>query len=327
MLPLRATPDHAAPIVPKLADPGTAVVTGAAGFIGARLASTLIRQGWTVRGVDDGSAGDWTRTHDDVQRHDDDLTRLSVPEMEALCDGADVVFHLAAEKYNSPASTPESLLATNVQATDRLYSAAGRVGVSKIVFTSSLYAYGSVGPKAMVETDLPAPTTRYGMTKIAGEHLLRVVERDFGVRWTAARVFFVYGPHQHVAGGYRSVIMSNFARILGGERPQVNGDGRQTLDYVFVDDCVDALLRMLAPKADSMVLNVSSGRGISIADLTSMMLAVANATLEPQFAPRDWTQGTHRVGCPSRTREVIDWSASTSIEDGLQLVWTSMAPR
>jgi UDP-glucose 4-epimerase len=115
-----------------------------------------------------------------VEQIEGDLSALSPDELTSLCEGADAVFHLAAEKHNSSKTTPQRTIEVNVLGTQRLFDAAAAAGVRKVVFTSSLYAYGGRGPERMSEGDLPAPTTVYGTTKVAGEHLLRVAAQATG---------------------------------------------------------------------------------------------------------------------------------------------------
>jgi UDP-glucose 4-epimerase len=194
-----------------------------------------------------------------------------------------------------------------------------------VVFTSSLYAYGSLGPEPMRETDVPAPTTLYGVSKLAGEHLLRVAERNHGLSWTAARLFFVYGPGQFAEGGYKSVIVSNFERLRAGEPPRINGDGEQRLDYVYVDDCVSALLTMAAPEHHGRTFNIASGAGVSVNELTRTMLAAAGSDAQPATAPADWTHGSVRVGDPTLAEATLKWRATTPIEEGVAHVWNSLS--
>jgi len=299
-------------------------VTGAAGFIGSHLVTRLVDLGWQVIGVDDERSGDWSRVSVPCTRIQQDLATMAAEDLVSVLAGADVCFHLAAEKYNSSRSTPQRILDVNISATHRLLDAAVRVGVSKVVFTSSLYAYGSLGPSPMSERDLPMPTTVYGMSKVAGEHLLRVAASDSGLGWSVARLFFVYGPRQHAEGGYKSVIVANLERLRRNDRPVVCGDGKQALDYVYVNDAVDALL-MLADRAhDGLVCNVGSGRAISVADLTDTMLAVSERNLEPVMCPPDWTAGSVRVAETSLARGTLGWTATTSIEDGVRRVWESL---
>jgi len=303
----------------------TTVVTGAAGFIGSHLATRLVELGWSVRGIDNCQSGEWNHIGAPVERIERDLTSMSDGDLGAVLDGADVLFHLAAEKHCAPGATPQRTIDVNISATRRLFDAAARAGVGKVVFTSSLYAYGALGPKQMAETDLPVPTTVYGMSKVAGEHLLRIAGRDHGLRSTVARLFFIYGPRQSAEGGYKSVIYRNFERIARGERPIVFGDGEQALDYAYVDDCIDVLLALLPPEHDGWTYNVCTGRAISVNALTRMMLDVAGSYLEPASGPADWTAGTSRAGSPTLSEMRLRWRATTPIEEGLSSVWRWIA--
>lgn len=302
-----------------------ALVTGAAGFIGCHLAERLVVGGCAVRAVDNERSGDWNRLDVPVEKVHADLTELGDAELESLCRGVDVVYHLAAEKYNSSKSTPQKVIDLNVSATRRLYDAAARAGVRKVVFASSLYAYGSMGPGTMRETDVVEPTTSYGISKVAGEHFLRELERLEGLRWAVARLFFVYGPRQYAGGGYKSVIMANFERILHGEHPTIYGDGAQALDYVYVDDVVDGLIALAAPEHDRLLVNLCSGRAVSVAELTRLMLDIAGSDLEPVLCPPDWTAGSRRVGSPDAAAGWLGWRAATSLEDGVARVWDWLA--
>jgi len=302
---------------------GTALVTGAAGFIGCHLVERLAGKGWTVRGLDDERTGDWGRLEVDLERIDRSLETMSSAELRDACEGANLLVHLAAEKHNTPGVTGDRTLSVNVVATARLFDAAGAVGVEKAVFASSLYAYGSLGPAAMSETDIPTPTTIYGVSKLAGEHLLRVAERTHGLRWGVARLFFVYGPRQLAEGGYPSVIVRNFDRIRRNEQPVVNGDGNQSLDYVYVDDCVDGLLALAAAE-HGVTVNLASGRAVSVNDLAAAMVRAADSALVPSAGPTDWTDGTCRWGATATASARLGWTATTPLEVGLRRVWEAL---
>jgi UDP-glucose 4-epimerase len=300
------------------------VVTGAAGFIGSHLTNHLISHGASVVGIDDERTGSWSRVDPACVRVPRDLASMTVDDLAATFDGASLCYHLAAEKHNSASATPQRVIDVNISATQRLLDAAGRAGLRKVVFTSSLYAYGSLGPAPMRETDVLAPITVYGMSKAAGEHLLRVAERNHGLRWSVARLFFVYGPRQFAGGGYKSIIVSNFERIRAGEAPTIYGDGRQALDYVYIDDVVDVLSAMAAPDHDGGTFNVGSGTAITVSDLVDEMVRVSGSASPPVKCPPDWTAGTCRVADTSHTSKSLDWQATTMIPDGLARVWKWM---
>lgn len=301
------------------------LITGAAGFIGSHLCNAILSDGSnSVVAVDNLRSGSWGRVDNRATRVETDIAELRQNEWVGLLDGVEVVFHLAAEKYNSSKSTPEKVIQSNVLATEQLVRASAKAGVRRVVFTSSLYAYGSVGPDCMEENDVCEPDTLYGASKLMGEGILRAEARNTGLSWNVARLFFIYGPNQFADGGYKSVIISNFERMLNEEAPIIRGDGSQSLDYVYIDDCVQALRNMSDSKIDKQVTNISSGAPISINQLTEEMISVANAKQHPVFEPSDWTSGTSRWGANENAMRKFGWEHKTPIDSGLKIVYEWM---
>lgn len=300
------------------------LVTGGAGFVGCHLVERLVRDGHEVVAVDNERSGDWSRLRVACERHHRDIVDLTKEEWAHLCGGVDAVFHLAAEKYNSSKSTPERVIGTNIVATQRLADGAVMAGVRKIVFTSSLYAYGSLGPEPMRETDVPYPRTTYGMSKIAGEHQLRVAGVSQGLNWAVARLFFVYGPRQFAEGGYKSVIVVNFERLARSEQPVIFGDGLQALDYIYVDDVIESLLKLAEPCNDRVIVNIGAGCATTVAEMTAMMIDVSGKQTSPRFAPADWTAGTARYSSNHRMIDEVGLTPMVSLRDGLERTWADM---
>lgn len=299
------------------------LVTGGAGFIGRHLVADLIKNGSTVTVVDSGYTGQISLLPEGVKLIKADIADISEEQWSELLKDIDVVFHLAARKYNTPGVTAEQIIDSNVTATWKLAEAASLAKVSKFVFTSSLYAYGSLGPKVMSEEDLPTPITLYGASKLMGENILRSIDFKSGLNWAVARLLFVYGPGQFAEGGYKSVIVTNFENIKNKNSPTICGDGQQQLDYVYVQDVVEGLKAMSDPDSPKAVANLSTGRAINIVDLTSLMLFEAGSDLHPRFVPADWTAGTSRVGNPKNAELLFGWKPTTTLELGLQLTWAS----
>ena len=301
------------------------VVTGAAGFIGGHLCHRLIESGVSsVVGIDSLRSGDWGRVPLGVERLQHDIAEVSVEEWRTIVRGSDVVFHLAAEKYNSSKSTPNRLLSANVLGTEHLFRATALERVPRVVFTSSLYAYGSMGPETMSESDRAEPQTLYGASKLMGENILRSLDREIGLSWNVARLFFIYGPHQYAEGGYKSVILSNFERLLDNEAPVIKGDGEQSLDYVYVNDCVEALVELARSPIDKMIVNVASGNPVSVRELTSVMQEIAGSHRIAVESPPDWTAGSRRAGDPAAIQEHFRWKSTTPMREGLTRVFEWM---
>lgn len=295
------------------------LVTGAAGFIGSHLCDTLLEnQEIQVIGIDNLRSGSWDRLNGDFVKIEKNLVEIGITQWLDILSQVDVVFHLAAEKYNSSKSTPERLLDSNVLATERLVRAAAASNVQRLVFTSSLYAYGTYGPQIMSEKDIPAPSTLYGASKLMGEGILRSIDRDKSLSWNVARLFFIFGPKQFAEGGYKSVIVSNFERVLNNKPPLIFGDGEQSLDYVYVDDCIDALIALGESTLDKQIVNVSSGKPVSINELTNLMTVVSGAKLKPVHGQEDSTHGTHRFGDNQLIKKQFDWQPSVDLAEGLK---------
>jgi nucleoside-diphosphate-sugar epimerase len=166
------------------------------------------------------------------------------------------------------------------------------------------------------------PTTYYGASKLFGESSLKLNSDKFGFQYSIARLFFIYGEKQFALGGYKSVVIGNFERLKSGLPALVNGDGEQVLDYLYIDDCVDALICLMESKVNEIV-NISSGQPITILDLTNRMMEIAGLQ-RFEFVDPDWTHGTKRVGDRSKMETLTGWIPRISLSEGLSRTWESL---
>ena len=237
--------------------------------------------------------------------------------LDRLLHGYDLIFHLAAEKHNQSLNNPASLFDSNVSGTSSLLSAAVKNHVKKIVFSSSLYVYGRTNRPPYSETETPRPVTMYGISKLAGELLLRNTAEMHRFEYNILRYLFVYGPRQFSGTGYKSVITKNFSRILHNRPPVIMGNGRQVLDYVYIDDVVDATVRAMESPVTGQVFNVGSGKPVTIRQLTRLMLKVAGKKLRPTFHPADETKDTYRVGNIKKMKRILKCEPKIPLTLGL----------
>jgi UDP-glucose 4-epimerase len=222
-------------------------------------------------------------------------------------------------------AVPWVLMSGEVQESHALFAAASRCGVKKIVFASSLYSYGRLAGPPCSETDPAQPTTVYGISKLCGELLLAQATAGQAMRGDSLRYFFVFGPRQFSGTGYPSVIVKNFERIRAGEAPVIFGDGSQRLDYVYVDDVVEATLRCMESAGSGRVFNVGSGVGTTIEALTAAMQRVAGSSAKPSHEPPDWTAGSSRVANIDAIRTALRWQPRVTLEQGLRETWSALA--
>jgi UDP-glucose 4-epimerase len=308
------------------------MVTGGCGFIGSHLVRRLVADGARrIVVVDSLRYGDPANLGE--QRRGVEVVRhvLGSDDPAALADalrGVRALFHLAAEKHNQSKDSPLDVLRSNILGTHTLFDLAARAGVEKIVFSSSLYAYGRLRGAPFREDEVPRPTTLYGITKLCGEHLLDHLHAVHGTASNVLRFLFVYGPRQFAGMGYKSVIVKTFERLLAGRPAVVNGDGSQALDYVYVDDVVDATVRALESELSGEVLNVGTGVPTTINQLVDLMRSIAGSSLATETGPPDWTAGSSRVADVSKVRRLLRWEPCTTLREGLERTfrWISEQP-
>lgn len=294
----------------------TAVVTGAAGFIGSHLVRGLLDRGYRVRGLDNLSTGR-RDTLDDV-RGEERFTFVEgdVRETETVGEiiaGVDCVFHLAA-RTSVPASVEDPAETTAVNCTGTATVAAGaRDHDARVVFASSAAVYGSNTPVPTREEAELSPQSPYAVSKRYGEGLLR----GSAVDAVSLRFFNVFGPGQDADGPYAAVIPAFVERMQAGQRPVVYGDGEQTRDFVFVTDVVDAAVRAAERESPAAVYNVGSGGRVSVAGLVEALNSVLDTDLKPVHHDPRPGDIRHSGADISRARADLGYDPDVGLEEGL----------
>lgn len=293
-----------------------ALVTGGAGFIGSTLADALVAEGWDVAVVDDLSRGRREQVPPKATFYEVDITN---PELgDAMREAKpNVVFHHAAQ-IDVRRSVGEPILdtAVNVLGTVNILQSCVDAGVKRLVFASSGGAiYGDTDVIPTPEDHEPEPASHYGAAKQCGEVYGGVYARLYGLEVTALRYGNVYGPRQDPHG--EAGVVAIFAqRMLSGRSPVINGDGRQTRDYVFVDDVVRA--NLLAAAGPVGAYNIGTGRETDVVTVHSLLAAACAYTEPPEFGPGK--PGEQRRSCLDVTRaeRVLGWKPQIALEDGLR---------
>lgn len=316
---------------PKVAG-SSILVTGGCGFIGSHLVRELLARGASRLVVLDslryGDLANLAGESSRVELHRHTLGTDSCDRLAAALEGVDLVFHLAAEKHNQSKDSPALVFRANIDGTHELLSQCATAGVKRVVFTSSLYAYGRLHGPALTETEVPEPRTIYGISKLCGEHLCGHFRIERGLSSNVVRYLFVYGPRQFAGMGYKSVILKNFERILSRLPAIQRGDGRQVLDYIFIDDAVDATIGIMEAPWDGEVVNIGSGEPTTVRSLLETMLEVAGSDAGIIEEPPDWTSGTFRIGDISKAKRLLGWTPQIGLAEGLRRVfdWCATQP-
>jgi UDP-glucose 4-epimerase len=294
------------------------LITGGAGFIGSHLANQLHQRGHYVRVLDDLSSGDPTSLPSGINFNRGDVR--DVPKLWTLLQGVDVVFHLAAR-----ASVPASLLYpreyndVNVGGTVSLLEACRDVNVKRVVLASSATVYGDQSTHPVNETILPHPPAPYAVSKMAAEQYLFNLGRLYGFETVALRIFNAYGPGQPLPPVHAPVIPQFVQQIGGHGSVVVFGDGKQTRDFVYVDDVVDALISAAqAPNIDQQVINVGSGEETSLNSLISCIAATLGEKANVLY--NDEVSGgiARLVADVSKAQRLLNYVPSIHLVDGLR---------
>ena len=300
-------------------------VTGAAGFIGSHLINELMKNHNPnkIIAVDHLKYGSIKNLNKDkrIIFFKKDIQKLSKNFLKTYLQDIDYVFHLAAEKHNQSLDSPEKIFDTNFTATFKLFEIASKCQVKKIIFTSSLYVYKKSKSSSMKENDPIKGNTLYGLSKITGEKILELLHKKYGIEYNIARLFFTYGKNQYNGMGYKSVIIKNFERIINGKNPTIFGDGSQVLDYVYVGDVINGLLKLALTEKSGLVVNLGSGEKRSIEELTNLMLKVSKSDLSKTYCPPDETFNTFRFANISLAEKEINWQPLMNLSEGLNILY------
>jgi UDP-glucose 4-epimerase len=302
------------------------VVTGGAGFIGSALARALVARGDDVSVLDNFSTGKRENLQDlagQLAVVEGDI--LDAALLDRVFAGADVVFHEAAIP-SVPRSLAAPLPSHNANATGTLnvLEAARRCQVRRVVYAGSSSAYGEPPSLPVVETMAPAPLSPYAVSKLAGEHYLRVYARVFGVQTVTLRYFNVFGPRQDPNSQYAAVIPRFITAALDGRSPTVYGDGEQSRDFCFIDNVVEANLRAAdADGASGKVFNIACGTGTSLNRVLALLGEALHRPITAHYEPGRAGDVRHSLADISQAKTVLGYTAAVNFVAGLgkTLAW------
>jgi len=302
------------------------LVTGGAGFIGSNIVRALLERGDTVRVLDNFSTGNRRNIEGlDVEIIEGELR--SYERVHSAVRGMDVVLHQGAlPSVPRSVQDPLTTSAVNIEGTLNVLLAARDAGVQRVVAASSSSVYGNGGTLPRTETQMPEPLSPYAVAKLAAERYCASFFHVYGMETVALRYFNVFGPRQDPTSQYAAVV-PRFIRAIGlGEPVTIYGDGEQTRDFTYVRNVVDA--NLLAADRDGIggsILNVATGRRVSINELTDLIGEILGVEPKKEYLPERTGDVRASWADVTAAAELLGWTPRVSLEEGLRLTVESLA--
>jgi UDP-glucose 4-epimerase len=297
-----------------------ALVTGGGGFIGSNVVRALLPRGDEVRVLDNfstGSRANLAGLERDVQLVEGDLR--SYERVHAAVRGVEVVFHQGAlPSVPRSVQDPLTTTAVNVEGTLNVLLAARDEGVRRIVNASSSSVYGNTGQLPRTENQAPDPISPYAVAKLAAERFCTSFSRVYGMEIVSLRYFNVFGPRQDPTSQYAAVVPRFIRAIAAGEGVTVHGDGEQSRDFTYVDNVVSA--NLLAAEADVVngeIVNVASGRSVTVNGLADAIGALLGRPVEKRYEPAREADVRASWADLEEARRVLGYEPLVGFEDGL----------
>jgi UDP-glucose 4-epimerase len=299
------------------------LVTGGAGFIGSHIADRLAGEGKRVRILDNFATGRRETVEYLSGRHGKTIEMLEgdIRDEEtcrqAMQDCA-VVFHEAAlPSVERSVREPLASHAVNATGSLNLLVAARDAGVRRFIFAGSSSVYGDAPTLPKIETQPPAPRSPYALSKLASEEYARIFNELFGLSTLTLRYFNVFGPRQDPNSDYAAVIPRFITALDGNEAPTIYGDGKQSRDFTYIDNVVDANLLAAENPDVTGVINVACGEQISLLELLALLSEIQGVSIDPVFEAERAGDVKHSRADVTRARELLAFKPRFSFKEGL----------
>lgn len=300
----------------------TVLVTGGAGFIGSHLVDALLADGgYRVRVLDNFATG--RRQNLEHCRSSIEIVEGDIRDVEIVEDAVQGVDHILHEA--ALPSVPRSVKApvtsndVNVGGTLKLLSAAHKAGVKRVVFASSSSVYGDTEVLPKSEDMPPRPMSPYAVTKLTGEHYLRVFAEIYGMDTLAIRYFNVFGPRQDPTSQYSGVIAKYMTAAVEGGTCIVNDDGLQARDFTYVENVVHGnLLALRAPVLGGRVVNIACGERYTLLDLIDAIGRAAGTTLQIEHREARVGDVRYSQAAIGAARELLGFTPQVDFAEGIR---------
>ncbi|WP_294191644.1 SDR family oxidoreductase [uncultured Cloacibacillus sp.] len=313
----------------KFPENSTFLVTGGAGFIGSNLCEAILDMGYKVCCLDDLSTGKQENADIFLDNPNYTFVKGDVKDLETCvkaCDGIDYVLHQAAW-----GSVPRSIemplfyCANNITGTLNMLEAARQNKVKKFVYASSSSVYGDEPNLPKIEGREGNLLSPYALTKRCDEEWAKQYTMHYGLDTYGLRYFNVFGRRQDPNGAYAAVIPKFIKQLMNDERPTINGDGKQSRDFTYIENVIEANLKAcLAPhEAAGQAFNIAYGGREYLIDIYHTLTEALGKDIEPIFGPDRAGDIKHSNADISKAQKCLSYNPEYSFADGLKksIVW------
>lgn len=293
------------------------VVTGGAGFIGSHIVDAYIAQGHRVFVVDDLSTGERRHVNPQADFIQMDILDPGLPGVLARISPDALNHHAAQMDVRRSVADPQFDARVNILGVIHLLESCKGLGLKKVIYASSGGAvYGEQDRFPAGEAHPKRPASPYGISKLTGEHYLSYYQATFGVPAIFLRYANVYGPRQR-ADGESGVVAIFIQCLLEGKSPTINGNGKQTRDYVYVGDVVAANLAALE-SPHTGAFNVGTGEETNVEDLLRLLQQKVGSGRTPIYGPAKTGEQRRSSLDAGLAREKLGWLPRTPLSEGLE---------
>jgi len=299
------------------------LVTGGAGFIGSNLIEVLLGEGYSVRCLDDLSNGHKSNIQPFFNDENFQFIEGSITDFDTCLkasEGVDFVLHQAAwGSVPRSIEMPQHYENVNVQGTLNMMEASVRNSVKKFVYASSSSVYGDEPTLPKREGREGHVLSPYALTKKTNEEYARLYHKLYGLDTYGLRYFNVFGRRQDPNGAYAAVLPKFISQLLRDEQPTINGDGKQSRDFTYIENVIEANLKAcLAPSSSAgEAFNIAYGGREYLIDIYNHLLTALDKNIDPHFGPDRAGDIKHSNADISKAKAMIDYSPDWDFEKGI----------
>jgi UDP-glucose 4-epimerase len=294
------------------------LVTGAAGFLGSHLSEKLQNLNYKVVGIDSMIGGDLDNLPKNIEFHKMDCCDFD--SLNKIMNGIDVVYHCAATAHEGlSVFSPVEISKNNYLATVSVIASAINNKIKRIVYCSSMARYGDQSTPFTEDME-PRPVDPYGISKVAGEQVLKCLCDLNKVEWAIAVPHNIIGPKQKYDDPFRNVVSIMINRLLQKKRPIIYGDGEQKRCFSYIDDCIDSLLALVDNKSINRdIVNIGPDEEfVTINEIAEICSNVTGSNLKPEYHPDRPKEVKHATCSADKARKLLNYSTKTDLYTGIK---------